>query len=408
MKKRRKELCILPQLNDKGGSMNPKKKWYIFYSYLDPRTGKKEPFRESKGFGKIKNKVERYAYAEKRIGELTKKLLSGWNPYLEKKGVLYEDQLQRVDELRFVEAKAAAETFSHFASQFLLEKKKKSRETTIITYRSKLRKFREWLTASNIHDNVSNLTPQVIQDFFSYIIDVKQLSRESVKNYKQLLTIVLDIAVDEEAIADNPVAPHIEGGEEKDMGAYPMSPEDFKKIIDYYREEGETQHCLSLFFEYYCLMRPGHEIRLMRVRWISWGTATITIPAEFSKNRRQRIVTIPNPLLKELKRLNIHQAPTNYYVLGKGDTREPSATHWGKNYFSMKFARTRDKLGLAKQYKLYSGKHTGAIAAEASGIPLSAIMRQAGHSSLNVTTRYMRKTCHLADGDYQSKMNDIT
>lgn len=392
---KRKEICILPQLNDKGGSMNPKKKWYIFYSYYNPASGKKEPFRDSTGFGKLKTKKERYAFAEKKITELTLKLQGGWNPHLGKTKVLYEDQLGRVDELRLTEKFAQHNTFSHYASLYLEEKAKLSRPETIITYRSKLRKFREWLVASNINEQVDNLTPEVIYQFFDYLINTKMLSRESIKNYKQLLTIIFDLAIDGEALADNPVDPSIKGGHRKDYGAQPISAEDLNKLMIALKDD--PQLYLASLLEFYCFMRPGKEIRLMKVEWINWGSGTIAVPADLSKNKKPKHLTIPNGLMDELRRQEIHLAVGDHYVLGKGKCPGPEC--WGKNHFSMKFARLRDKLKLPKGYKFYSFKHTGNSVAEAAGIPLSSIMQQNGHSSLDITSRYLRKSAKVANRD---------
>lgn len=76
----RVKLITLPQLNDCGGDI--KKRWFVYYSVKDPRTGKMKRFKYYKGLNKIKVSKARYAKSVEIINELSGKLKSGWNPFI--------------------------------------------------------------------------------------------------------------------------------------------------------------------------------------------------------------------------------------------------------------------------------------------------------------------------------------
>ena len=88
----RVKLITLPQLNDCGGDI--KKRWFVYYSVKDPRTGKMKRFKYYKGLNKIKVSKARYAKSVEIINELSGKLKSGWNPFIDDTQVIYADQLR--------------------------------------------------------------------------------------------------------------------------------------------------------------------------------------------------------------------------------------------------------------------------------------------------------------------------
>lgn len=387
----RKKLAIMPALDDCGGDLQ--KKWFIYYSYFNQETGSMKRFKDYKGLHKIKSRKERYAFAQDKINEISEKLRNGWNPFFGNENVLYADELQRVDQRSIVGTKQAGfKSFSHYSSMFLNDKKETSRSETIKSYRSKLRRFREWLASQNIMDKIDIVNSDVILKFFEYLINDRKLSQSTVKDYKQILTAVFELSVDAGDISKNPVDPSIKGGHRNDYSAQPISPDDLKKLM--IALKSDPQLYMAALLEYYCFMRPGREIRFMKVSWINFGTGMLIVPPEFSKSGRQKILTMPAHLQEVLREHNIHTADQNLYVLGKNGS--PGMESWGKNHFSEKFRRIRIRLNLPIGYKLYSFKHTGNAVAFAAGIPSSMLMNQNGHSSLEITSIYLKNTAKVA------------
>jgi len=394
MKMERKKLAIMPALDNCGGDLE--KKWFIYYSYLDSDSGKMKRFKDYKGLHKMKTSQERYAEAHRKIKEISEKLKSGWNPFFGSETIMYADELQRVDQRSIVgEKQASFKSFSHYSSVFLTEKKKTSRSETIKSYRSKLRRFKEWLTAQNIIDKIDVINGEVVLKFFDFLINERKLSQTTVKDYKQLLTLVFDLSVDAGDISRNPVDPSIKGGHRNDYSAQPIAPEDLKKLMGALKVD--PQLYIAALLEYYCFMRPGKEIRFMKVAWINFGTGMISVPPEFSKSGKQKLLTMPLQLQEVLRENNIHTYDNDLYVLGKDG--KPGLEPWSKNHFSEKFRRIRIKLNLPKGYKLYSFKHTGNRVAFKAGIPSSDLMNQNGHSSLEITSIYLKNTAKIASDE---------
>jgi integrase len=62
----------------------------------------------------------------------------------------------------------------------------------------------------------------------------------------------------------------------------------------------------------------------------------------------------------------------------------------GVNSFRCRFNRFRDELGLSKDYKFYSMKHTGAcFLLEKGNVTMKDLQLHLGHADMNSTSRYV-------------------
>lgn len=88
--------CILPRLNDCNGDIH--RQWFVYYSFLDPRTGNMKRFKLYNGFASLHSTEARYEHADKMIDEYSSKLLSGWNPFEKREAVIYDDEIMYYQE----------------------------------------------------------------------------------------------------------------------------------------------------------------------------------------------------------------------------------------------------------------------------------------------------------------------
>lgn len=58
--------------------------------------------------------------------------------------------------------------------------------------------------------------------------------------------------------------------------------------------------------------------------------------------------------------------------------------------FTREWQRMRKALNMPKQYQFYSLRDTGIVHMLRSGVPIDDVMKQAGHTILETTTRYVR------------------
>jgi integrase len=347
-----------------------------------------ERFRESKGINKFHGLKERITAAEKMRIYWTDKLKSGWTPFTDK-SVLYDDNLEYQTVItKYRAAKASNGTFRFFASKYLDSIRHKVEETTISTYRSKLRLFAAWLEENKLNEiDVSAIDQPLMVKFFTFIIEVQELSKQSVDNYRQILIKVFELVRKERNQFIIPCYDLPETKRINESAAQPIHEIDilsFKKEI----EPKDPQLWLAISFEFYCFLRPGKELRLLKINDIDFGRGTIRVRVNNAKTN-ERHVNIPDVFLLELRNeYKLHQYPRNYYVFGQNGS--PGNEHLGKNNLRFRFNKFREALNMPEMYKFYSWKHTGNIAADNAGIPRSETQNQNGHASMLTTERYMK------------------
>lgn len=381
----RQKLIILPKLcNCKNV---PDKQWFVYYSVRDPRTGKMVRFRHYDGFADLSVKA-RIEHAKQLIDHYTSRLRSGWTPFADDIKTIYTDHIdyKTVAEM-YGTKRSANNNIRVWISKFLEDIQPGIRHTTYITYQSKIRIFVLWLEREKIALNdISTISNQVINQFFRYLIDDRKLSKISIGKYTELLTNAFEFFRKQKLIPFNPVFDLPPCNRINDQAPRPISRIDieaFKKEI-----MKDSELWLAVMFEYYCALRPGHEIREMKIKDLDLVAGTVRVTRERAKNHRERIVTIPLQLLQELRSYNLQSYNREFYVFGKGGL--PGPVHIGKNKLNYKFNKIRTKLKMPREYKFYSWKHTAAVELDDNQIPLMDISRHYGHTSISITNEYMK------------------
>lgn len=154
--------------------------------------------------------------------------------------------------------------------------------------------------------------------------------------------------------------------------------------IKEYLEEHDPELWLACEFLYYCFIRPG-ELRCLKISDIHFDEWKICVPSEVSKNKKQQYVVIPVAFRPSIEKL-MWRSP-NEYIFFKHDCTKPTAI----NYLSRRFRSVLKRLGFGQEYKFYSWKHTGAVAAVKAGISLKHLQIQLRHHSLEEVDRYIRQ-----------------
>ena len=140
--------------------------------------------------------------------------------------------------------------------------------------------------------------------------------------------------------------------------------------------------------EYYCFIRPGRELRLLKIGDIDCENGLITVQQENAKNKTRQVVTMPQHLIDICREYSIDTEDKSLYVFGKkkifGD--KPISI----NMLRYRFNQIRDRLNLPVTYKLYSMKHTGASNLHKSGLSMRELMEQLRHTNLSATQHYLK------------------
>ena len=403
----RKKIVILPQLYNYGGDIT--KKWFVFYSYRDPRNNKMKRFKVYGKLHVIKEYNLRIQAAENLRVELTQKLKSGWNPFLDDEKVIYEDQLQYNNIARiYGKARSENKTVRLFSSKFLssLREGDSIVNETISTYTSKFRVFNQWLDKNGFaQDDIMCIKNDVILQFFHFLINQEKLSAYTIKRYRQLLSRMFDYAKQEKAIIENPVFNIPKTKRINDQSPRPIAEFDILSFKTSIMEE-DPQLWLAISFEYYCFLRPGKELRFLKIRDIDFARGVVDVDSFRSKTNLERFPTIPLVFLNELRNnYQLHKYPREYYVLGKGGL--PGLEHLSKNTLRNRFRAFREKLNMPDTYKFYSWKHTGNGRASDNGISMRALQDQNGHTSIKTTEIYMRHKIGRVSEEIRNKFPEL-
>jgi integrase len=160
-----------------------------------------------------------------------------------------------------------------------------------------------------------------------------------------------------------------------------------------YLNKNNKHFLLACMMEYYTFIRPD-ELRHIRIGNVSVTDMEVTVPAEISKNHRDRRVGLNKKLLYLMNELRIFDAPSHYYLFGEDLKPGPKMTYL--NSFRYEWNKMRKDLHWPDSYQFYSLKDSGIRdLANAEGIVVAR--DQAGHTDIAVTNRYLKKGYKVPD-----------
>jgi integrase len=394
---RRKKILIYPKLCDRNGDIS--KKWYVEVSQRNPQDGQMVRRRfevfEGCNINSISDISERYQFAQKLISNLKERLNSGWTIFNDTSDCVYEDQLQYAAPAAFYKKKVETNNnYSYWVTRFLKEEleDKNVAKDTMRTYKSRYRVFGNWLHSKNLSlYDLSAINNDIVRQFFIYMKDVRKICAHTYNSYKQLLDALFRFALKKGGIMENPVSNIPCNRRQVDCGAERIEKDDLEKLMERI-DKMDPQVGMACRFEYYCGMRPGYEVRLLKISDLNLrkGLSTVTVSQENAKTNKLRKVTIPDVFCNYLiNTWHLDVYDKNLYVFGKHGT--PGDTPLGKNTLRNRFNKIRDKLELPLYYKFYSMKHTGAITLAEQGVSIIEIRDHLGHRDISSTEHYLKQ-----------------
>jgi integrase len=274
-------------------------------------------------------------------------------------------------------------------------------EKTYKNYVSKFRVFDAWLAKNGLAGNdLRTIDQETMSSFILYLINDLKLAKITIAKYKHMIERFFNWAIKNKHIKTSPMINLPETTRENDQAPRPINENDINKLVEKIKET-DRQLWLTVQMEYYCLMRPGLEIRFAKVGWFDLARGVINVPKEFIKTRENKTVIIPNQFREHLlNEWKLHLYPTDYYVIGKNGI--PGKEFLGSNNLRNRFNIIRDSLHLPKEYKLYSFKHTGNSRLIDTNVPVYHIQRQNGHSSMRSTEQYFKNKIGFSSPELQN------
>lgn len=197
-------------------------------------------------------------------------------------------------------ARGAVITTRSNLSDFLRFMQQKVNKKTCENYQSKMRAFNAWLENNklgNIH--VKNITRIHIIDFATHLSEKENLSRLSIDKYIQIIRSFFDYEIDRGNTTVNPASKIPKMGKIVDCSATPYSQDERTRLKNAIKNS-DPQLWLACQIQYYCAIRPGTELRLMKISWINFENKQFRIPNVEAKNNETEIVEIPDFLFDEI------------------------------------------------------------------------------------------------------------
>ena len=348
-------------------------RWYVYFSYLDPETGKMK--RQPPITLNVNRQYPNFNDRRKRIliirDEVQNLLENGYSPY------------PNNTELK---------TFSiRSAVSFALKLKNQSvNPTTYSDYQSRCEKFKEYLNNRNLLDSpILELNKNHVNGFLNEML--KNSSPRNRNNYLSALRTIFDTLLENEIISVNHFST-IKNLKSNPIRNRSYSSENLKRLISYL--EKEDPYLLSFIRLFgYNFLRPV-EICRLRCMDIDLKEKILYVRA---KNKEDKVKRIPDILINYFQSLDLSNL--EYFLFTSENKPGFSSTSEKdrRGYFGKRFAKVKIKLGLGPEYTLYSFRHTFTKKIYAELIKkyskqetLERLQLITGHESISGLNNYLR------------------
>lgn len=353
------------------------KDWYVGYYVQHPETG--QLVRKRVKVNRIKNKKERKRYGLRLVHEINQKLYMGWNPFTHQ------------------EAPRSMTRLLEKLDSFLEVKKKTQRPGGFRSYKSQANALREFLVQRNRHEIlISSFDRKLAADLMTFVAKKKRdLNPTTYNNYLRFFKVFWNWLIEFEYSSANPFD-GIRSRRKIEKERLDVPP-GVRKIITRYFEREDPNFLIVCYLIFYTLVRET-EICNLKVADVRLDTQTIMIRPDVAKTGKSRISTIPDVFLEVLGRY-IEGADPGDYLVGEG--MRPGKLQTTDRRLRYRWNKMRDATGISDRYKLYSLRDSGIIQKLQDGVSPEEVMKQADHSSLQITTIYARHV--RPEGSHQIK-----
>jgi len=365
--------------------------WYVSYYAIHPATGKLR--RVKIKINRIKSISQRRAIAKKLINDVTQKLVSGWNPFVE------------------AEAPKSFHLIFNVFDTYLRVQEKESEEHSYRCYKSYIKYIKEYLIRNNYTKEmyVAQFEKNIASNIMLEIKESPKYSFRTYNNYLQFFTTLFNWMLQFNYIGQNPFS-FLKKVPKKliHKKRVALTVENRIQLRDFLVSEGNNNYLVMCLLCYYCFLRPN-EISLLRVGDIDIKKQVVYVSKEIAKNDTDSVRTIPNAMLEYVKNLDLNW-PQNYYLFSMDEHQKfvPGI----KRAEGREIARywsdvVRVRLNWPMELQFYSLKDSGITNMLDDGIAPNFVQGQADHSSLTITSIYAVKRNAVAQEEIKTKAKNF-
>lgn len=356
--------------------------YVVEYYFYNPYLGDKE--RRTIKLNRVRNRFatlrEFREYANSVVGKLNIKLASGWSPAGDVKNTREYVPMGQI------------------LTQYITEKKSEVAKNTMFAYSSFCDRFRSWLDANYPDCNCAMFNRVLAVKFMEFVWTGESSIRNKSRKFNQMEGHVTERTYNnnlklgraffswciEKCYAKENPFEAIKPKREKQKQRT-IIPAEARKQIDAYFGQNNPSMQIICRLVYTSLIRPI-EVSRIKVEQLLFDKQCIKLPPEQTKNGRGRYSRMDDELM-QLLRIHIKDANPTDFLFGSNTwkcAKEAMNSHtFGKAWNDM-----RQKLKLPSQYQLYSLRDSGIHDLLIAGVVNLDVMHAAGHSNLNMTTKY--------------------
>lgn len=338
-------------------------RWYVFYSYRHPDTGKFQRFREWIPASK-RTRSERYEYARSRMKVLNQRLASGFNPFCDQ---------DRSGTNILVALDIAYDL-----------KKSATRRRSYLGYKSRIKYLKQYLAAKRMNKlRISDFNKMRAQDFLDWYRMKRDISNRTYNNLTTDLHAIFAILKSRYYIVVNPFD-DLETLESEETSLSFFSAEE-RRIINEYLPGHNYRLYLIAQLIFTCFLRP-QEICRLKFKHLNLDAGVISVPGDVSKNHKNEMITMPRGMMQLLTNMP-RNYPDDFYIFS---TKLFPGT---KEIFPTRIAEFFGEFADIHHIRrtIYSLKHTGNGLALEAGIDIRDLQLHNRHHNLAQTQKYIER-----------------
>lgn len=271
-------------------------------------------------------------------------------------------------------------------------------------YNQKLLKFKQWLIDNNLSNhNLSGFSHKYIKQF-ALLLKEQGLGTRTINNYLNTIGLIFN-TFNNDSSSDSWVRNPLEkikkekNPKGKNIAYLPFQQ---KEILDYIAQSSMPHYELISVTMFYTLARTAELSYLQPWMIGAKQPDQIYFPAEICKNKIEKHVTIPDELEAIFTKYKVRQLPKNWFVFSNG--LQPGPNHYNEKYIGNRYRENiLDKIGYAKDYTLYSWKHTGVCMYFMCGVPVAQLMMQAGWEDPHTFKQYLKSLGLFDNSELKAK-----
>ena len=341
------------------------KSWYIDFYSLDPALGKMR--RKKYMLDGIVKITDRRRRAAEMVETLLKMLRSGWSPWVttdNNRGYIL-----------------LAEALNKYMAAIDKMPKYKTRKS----YTSRLNILNEYIAGLLLPPKyVYQFDTAFVSDFLDWIYLDRESSARTRNNYRQWCSSLAGFFIERQYISANPVD-KIKPIEETAKKRQPLTPSMLHQMANYLAEKN-PMFLLACKMEYYTFIRP-EELSHIRIGDINVSNQTVFVSKDFSKNKRDALVALPDNVIKLMIDLDVFANPNDCYLFGR--KIKVSTERGDSEMFRKEWVKMRKALRWSDEFQFYSLKDSGIRdLANAEGIVVAR--DQARHTDISTTNKYLQ------------------